>query len=190
MVVSIDPRRVYLKNPDDVKFKSVKVSNPGKWPVPYSCLFGCVRTFCYTDSFLRYVNQDSCLQPGMSQLVFLFLLNSDSNMVTVRLLKFPTSLIKSSRKLTLLLSCLWSESWSINSSLRTQLDQEIFEQILAFAIKEMGFQNLKSSFELLEGRMLIETKLIRRNLTQKMTTIVLFLHHLCFCCHPCHLLSR
>ncbi|XP_057466494.1 LOW QUALITY PROTEIN: imidazole glycerol phosphate synthase hisHF, chloroplastic-like [Actinidia eriantha] len=29
VVVSIDPRRVYLKNPDDVKFKTVKVSNPG-----------------------------------------------------------------------------------------------------------------------------------------------------------------
>lgn len=29
VVVSIDPRRVYLKNPDDVDFKTVKVSNPG-----------------------------------------------------------------------------------------------------------------------------------------------------------------
>ncbi|XP_057474860.1 imidazole glycerol phosphate synthase hisHF, chloroplastic-like [Actinidia eriantha] len=29
VVVSIDPRRVYLKSPNDVKFKSVKVSNPG-----------------------------------------------------------------------------------------------------------------------------------------------------------------
>ncbi|KAA8523653.1 hypothetical protein F0562_010076 [Nyssa sinensis] len=29
VVVSIDPRRVYLKNPDDVKFKAVRVRNPG-----------------------------------------------------------------------------------------------------------------------------------------------------------------
>ncbi|KAH7672889.1 glutamine amidotransferase / cyclase protein [Dioscorea alata] len=29
VVVSIDPRRVYLKGPDDVKFKTVKVSAPG-----------------------------------------------------------------------------------------------------------------------------------------------------------------
>ncbi|CAN6486252.1 unnamed protein product [Victoria cruziana] len=29
VVVSIDPRRVYLKSPDDVPFKAVKVSNPG-----------------------------------------------------------------------------------------------------------------------------------------------------------------
>ncbi|GAB4826030.1 Imidazole glycerol phosphate synthase hisHF, chloroplastic [Ancistrocladus abbreviatus] len=29
VVVSIDPRRVYVKNPNDVKFKSVKVTNPG-----------------------------------------------------------------------------------------------------------------------------------------------------------------
>lgn len=31
MVVSIDPRRVYLKDPNDVEFKSVRVSKPGKW---------------------------------------------------------------------------------------------------------------------------------------------------------------
>ncbi|XXG61921.1 hypothetical protein AAC387_Pa05g0405 [Persea americana] len=29
VVVSIDPRRVYLKNPDDVEFKAVKVKRPG-----------------------------------------------------------------------------------------------------------------------------------------------------------------
>ncbi|KAG5546558.1 hypothetical protein RHGRI_018663 [Rhododendron griersonianum] len=29
VVVSIDPRRVFLKNPDDVDFKTVRVSNPG-----------------------------------------------------------------------------------------------------------------------------------------------------------------
>ncbi|XP_059659968.1 imidazole glycerol phosphate synthase hisHF, chloroplastic-like isoform X1 [Cornus florida] len=29
VVVSIDPRRVYLKNPDDVEFKTVRVRNPG-----------------------------------------------------------------------------------------------------------------------------------------------------------------
>ncbi|XP_052207041.1 LOW QUALITY PROTEIN: imidazole glycerol phosphate synthase hisHF, chloroplastic [Diospyros lotus] len=29
VVVSIDPHRVYLKNPDDVEFKVIKVSNPG-----------------------------------------------------------------------------------------------------------------------------------------------------------------
>ncbi|KAJ6806827.1 imidazole glycerol phosphate synthase hisHF, chloroplastic isoform X2 [Iris pallida] len=29
VVVSIDPRRVYLKNPNDVKFKAVKVTTPG-----------------------------------------------------------------------------------------------------------------------------------------------------------------
>ncbi|CAO2822186.1 unnamed protein product [Amaranthus hypochondriacus] len=29
VVVSIDPRRVYIKSPDDVPFKSVKVTNPG-----------------------------------------------------------------------------------------------------------------------------------------------------------------
>ncbi|KAF3792212.1 Imidazole glycerol phosphate synthase hisHF [Nymphaea thermarum] len=29
VVVSIDPRRVYLKSPDDVPFKAVRVSNPG-----------------------------------------------------------------------------------------------------------------------------------------------------------------
>ncbi|XAR54762.1 hypothetical protein NMG60_11030048 [Bertholletia excelsa] len=29
VVVSIDPRRVYLKNPSDVEFKAVKLSNPG-----------------------------------------------------------------------------------------------------------------------------------------------------------------
>lgn len=30
VVVSIDPRRVYLKSPDDVDFKTVRLSNPGK----------------------------------------------------------------------------------------------------------------------------------------------------------------
>uniref|UniRef100_A0A2N9GJA2 Glutamine amidotransferase domain-containing protein n=1 Tax=Fagus sylvatica TaxID=28930 RepID=A0A2N9GJA2_FAGSY len=29
VVVSIDPRRVYLKNPDDVEFKAVRLTNPG-----------------------------------------------------------------------------------------------------------------------------------------------------------------
>ncbi|KAK6946971.1 Histidine biosynthesis protein [Dillenia turbinata] len=29
VVVSIDPRRVYLKNPDDVEFKTIRVTNPG-----------------------------------------------------------------------------------------------------------------------------------------------------------------
>ncbi|KAL5712303.1 Imidazole glycerol phosphate synthase hisHF [Ranunculus cassubicifolius] len=29
VVVSIDPRRVYVKNPDDVEFKTIRVSNPG-----------------------------------------------------------------------------------------------------------------------------------------------------------------
>ncbi len=31
VVVSIDPRRVYLKNPDDVEFKAVRLTNPGNW---------------------------------------------------------------------------------------------------------------------------------------------------------------
>lgn len=30
MVVSIDPRRVYVKNQNDVKFKTIRVTNPGK----------------------------------------------------------------------------------------------------------------------------------------------------------------
>lgn len=30
MVVSIDPKRVYLKDPKDVEFKTVKVRNLGK----------------------------------------------------------------------------------------------------------------------------------------------------------------
>ena len=30
VVVSIDPRRVYLKNPDNVEFKAVRLTNPGK----------------------------------------------------------------------------------------------------------------------------------------------------------------
>lgn len=30
VVVSIDPRRVYLKNPEDVGFKTIRVTNPGK----------------------------------------------------------------------------------------------------------------------------------------------------------------
>lgn len=30
VVVSIDPRRVYLKDPNDVKFEATRVSNPGK----------------------------------------------------------------------------------------------------------------------------------------------------------------
>ena len=29
-MVSIDPRRVYINSPDDVPFKSIKVTNPGK----------------------------------------------------------------------------------------------------------------------------------------------------------------
>lgn len=30
VVVSIDPCRVYLKNPEDVGFKTIRVTNPGK----------------------------------------------------------------------------------------------------------------------------------------------------------------
>jgi hypothetical protein len=30
VVVSIDPRRVYLNDPSDVEFKSIKLTNPGK----------------------------------------------------------------------------------------------------------------------------------------------------------------
>lgn len=30
VVVSIDPRRVYLSNPDDVEFKAIKVKDEGK----------------------------------------------------------------------------------------------------------------------------------------------------------------
>lgn len=30
MVVSIDPRRVYLRSPDDVEFKAIKVKNLGE----------------------------------------------------------------------------------------------------------------------------------------------------------------
>ncbi|KAL6284637.1 hypothetical protein ACE6H2_015566 [Prunus campanulata] len=30
VVVSIDPHRVYLKNPEDVGFKTIRVTNPGK----------------------------------------------------------------------------------------------------------------------------------------------------------------
>lgn len=46
VVVSIDPRRVFLKNPDDVDFKTVKVSNPGK--ETHACLFWCLDTFYFT----------------------------------------------------------------------------------------------------------------------------------------------
>jgi len=30
VVVSIDPRRVYVKDPNDVQLKTVRVSNPGE----------------------------------------------------------------------------------------------------------------------------------------------------------------
>jgi hypothetical protein len=30
VVVSIDPRRVYLNDPSDVEFKSIRLTNPGK----------------------------------------------------------------------------------------------------------------------------------------------------------------
>lgn len=30
VVVSIDPRRVYIKNQNDVEFKTIRVTNPGK----------------------------------------------------------------------------------------------------------------------------------------------------------------
>lgn len=30
VVVSIDPRRVYVKDPSDVEFKTVRLTNPGK----------------------------------------------------------------------------------------------------------------------------------------------------------------
>lgn len=31
VVVSIDPRRVYLVHPNDSEFKAVRVKNPGNW---------------------------------------------------------------------------------------------------------------------------------------------------------------
>lgn len=30
VVVSIDPRRVYVKDPSDVEFKTIRLTNPGK----------------------------------------------------------------------------------------------------------------------------------------------------------------
>ena len=34
VVVSIDPRRVYVKDPKDVEFKTIRVTNPGKGAFP------------------------------------------------------------------------------------------------------------------------------------------------------------
>lgn len=33
VVVSIDPRRVYLVHPNDAEFKAVRVKNPGNWHI-------------------------------------------------------------------------------------------------------------------------------------------------------------
>ncbi|PQM33759.1 imidazole glycerol phosphate synthase hisHF chloroplastic [Prunus yedoensis var. nudiflora] len=51
VVVSIDPRRVYLKNPEDVGFKTIRVTNPGPngeefaW---YQCTYRARRKDTYT----------------------------------------------------------------------------------------------------------------------------------------------
>ncbi|KAL6284635.1 hypothetical protein ACE6H2_015564 [Prunus campanulata] len=51
VVVSIDPHRVYLKNPEDVGFKTIRVTNPGPngeefaW---YQCTYRARRKDTYT----------------------------------------------------------------------------------------------------------------------------------------------
>lgn len=54
MVVSIDPRRVYINAPDDVEFKAVRVTNPGNRHAMldifvcldlFVCIYVCAQTF-------------------------------------------------------------------------------------------------------------------------------------------------
>jgi len=51
VVVSIDPRRVYINNPNDVQFQTIKVSSPGEVFFHFSLIliFLCI-------SYLNWLN--------------------------------------------------------------------------------------------------------------------------------------